>query len=330
MQIKYYHDSKGLNIASGDQHSPSLFCITGIPEDQLTALRNDLNRHFPVAREETWMPDDVEYREIDPKLADSGDVASFDYTPDLTRSSTWVVGSLTVAPVSPRSLVIRPGDYVKGVLNDSGIATIVTVGGGSANGVSNLKVYRRVNKTDERRWWMRDDRVYTEVPLSEARHGDVCEFTTSSVSYVRTPKEKLSDYCGPFFCAIYGRDGRFSTAGCMIDNGQYVADGHPVFPGCFLIYDGREAEWVKSIHVYRPEQAEPTEPGLYVSGDTYMIHRTDGLWKVLGDDFQCNDDSVRWDDLGSGVKVDGAHPVTHLMTDEEYTEMLDESGDWDD
>ena len=114
MKIKYYHGSKGLNIASGDRHSPSLFCITGIPEDQLTALRDDLNRHFPVAREETWMPDDVEYREIDPKLADSGDIASFDYTPDLTRLSTWVVGSLTVAPVSPRSLVIRPGDYVKG------------------------------------------------------------------------------------------------------------------------------------------------------------------------------------------------------------------------
>ena len=196
--------------------------------------------------------------------------------------------------------------------------------------MSNLKVYRPANKTDERRWWMRDDRVYTEVPLSEARHGDVCEFTTSSVSYVRTPKVELSDYCGPFFCAIYGRDGRFSTAGCMIDNGQYVADGHPVFPGCFLIYDGHAAEWVESIHVYRPEQAEPTESGLYVSGDTYMIHRTDGLWKVLGDDFQCDDDPVRWDDLWSEVKIDGTHPVTHLMTDEEYTEMLDESGDWDD
>ena len=216
MQIKYYHDSRGLNIASGDQHSPSLFCITGIPEDQLTTLRDDLNRHFPVAREETWMPDDVEYREIDPKLADSGDVASFDYTPDLTRSSTWVVGSLTVAPVSPRSLVIRPGDYVEGVLNDSGIVTVVTSGGGSANGVSNLKVYRRVNKTDERRWWMRDDRVYTEVPLSEARHGDVCEFTICKAVFDE-PEE----------CGLYvTQSGRFIFNGAGSYEWRFLYDDH--------------------------------------------------------------------------------------------------------
>ena len=50
MQIKYYPDSRGLNIASGDEQSQSLLCITGIPEDQLITLRDDLNRHFPVSR----------------------------------------------------------------------------------------------------------------------------------------------------------------------------------------------------------------------------------------------------------------------------------------
>ena len=50
MEIKYYPDSKGLSINSGGTDSPSLFCITGIPEEQLTALRDDLNLDFPVAR----------------------------------------------------------------------------------------------------------------------------------------------------------------------------------------------------------------------------------------------------------------------------------------